>query len=81
MKKKFSFISADKNLKNKNEKNKLKNHITKQINNYHPENFNIKKTFYNNIKGNTKKEFEGIFHTSKLIEKLNDKLLIYRCEL
>ena len=34
MKKKFSFISADKNLKNKNEKIKLKNDITKQINNY-----------------------------------------------
>ena len=77
MKKKFSFISADKNLKNKNEKIKLKNDITKQINNYHPENFNIKKTFYNNIKGNTKKEFEGIFHTTKLIAKLCDKLLIW----
>ena len=39
--------------------------------------FNLKTIFYNNIKDNTKKELGGIFHTTKITEKLNGKLLIW----
>ena len=75
--KKFSFYSKDKIIQKKNETIYLKNNKGKKINNYSLEKFSMKKSFYNNNKNNTTKELTNILYISKIIEKLNDRLIIW----